>query len=343
MGWVVGLDVHKDTIAAAVLRPTGDLAAEATFDNTSLGHVELHTWITSKATDSRCGLEPSGGVGHAAAAHLQRKGVDVVLVPSRLSAREAARNRRRGKTDPGDAVAIARVVQREDRLPVFRHGDQHEDLKLLVDYRDQLHHERTRVCNRLHADLAIAYPGYQRGIGKALTSRRSLNKVDELLAADHSVRADLDRQRLARLREIDAELKQVVIQLEVLIEASGSTLVDIVGISTVVAARLLGEVGDIRRFPTSSAFAAGNGTAPLDVSSGRNEHHRLNRGGNRRINRALYTIAITQTRHEPRAADYLARKRSSGHTRRGALRCLKRRLSDVIYRTMLEDAAGLDT
>ncbi len=110
-----------------------------------------------------------------------------------------------------------------------------------------------------------------------------------------------------------------------------------------VAARLLGEVGDTRRFPTSSAFAAGNGTAPLDVSSGRNEHHRLNRGGNRRINRALYTIAITQTRHEPRAADYLARKRSSGHTRRGALRCLKRRLSDVIYRTMLEDAAGLDT
>lgn len=246
---------------------------------------------------------------------------------------------------PGDVLGLHALVvlTAAHRERARHHGDQHEDLKLLVDYRDQLHHERTRVCNRLHADLAIAYPGYQRGIGKALTSRRSLNKVDELLAADHSVRADLDRQRLARLREIDAELKQVVIQLEVLIEASGSTLVDIVGISTVVAARLLGEVGDTRRFPTSSAFAAGNGTAPLDVSSGRNEHHRLNRGGNRRINRALYTIAITQTRHEPRAADYLARKRSSGHTRRGALRCLKRRLSDVIYRTMLEDAAGLDT
>lgn len=246
---------------------------------------------------------------------------------------------------PGDVLGLHALVvlTAAHRERARHHGDQHEDLKLLVDYRDQLHHERTRVCNRLHADLAIAYPGYQRGIGKALTSRRSLNKVDELLAADHSVRADLDRQRLARLREIDAELKQVVIQLEVLIEASGSTLVDIVGISTVVAARLLGEVGDTRRFPTSSAFAAGNGTAPLDASSGRNEHHRLNRGGNRRINRALYTIAITQTRHEPRAADYLARKRSSGHTRRGALRCLKRRLSDVIYRTMLEDAAGLDT
>lgn len=343
MSWVVGLDVHKDTIAAAVLRPTGELAAEATFDNTVLGHTELHDWITSRTSEPRCGLEPSGGVGHAAAAHLQRRGVEVVLVPSRLSAREATKNRRRGKTDPGDALAIARVVQREDRLPTFRHGDDHEDLKLLVDYRDQLHHERTRVCNRLHADLAIAYPGYQRGIGKALTSQRSLTKVDQLLAADRSVRASLDRQRLARLREIDAELKQVVIQLEALVEASGSTLTDIVGISTVIAARLLGEVGDIRRFPNSSAFAANNGTAPLDASSGRNERHRLNRGGNRRVNRALYTIAITQTRHEPRATDYLARKRAAGHTRRGALRCLKRRLSDVIYRTMLADAARLDT
>lgn len=343
MGWVVGLDVHKDTIAAAVLRPTGEVAAEARFDNTERGHAELHAWITTNAARPCCGLEPSGGVGHAAAAYLQRAGTDVVLVPSRLSAREATKNRRRGKTDAGDAVAIARVVQREERLPAFCSGGAHEDLRLLVDYRDQLHHERTRVCNRLHADLAIAYPGYQRGIGKALTSRRALAKVEELLAGDHSVRAGLDRQRLARLREIDAELKQVVIQLEALVEATGSTLTNIVGISTVIAARLLGEIGDIHRFPTSSAFAAGNGTAPLDASSGRNERHRLNRGGNRRVNRALYTIALTQTRHEPRAIDYLARKRAAGHTRRGALRCLKRRLSDVVYRTMRDDAARLAT
>jgi transposase len=267
----------------------------------------------------------------------------VVLVPSRLSAREANRNRQRGKSDPGDALAIARVVQREPRLPAFNHGGPHEDLRLLGDYREQLHSERTRTANRLHADLAIAYPGYQRGIGKALTSRRSLNKVTALIADDHSVRADLCRQRLGRLHDIDAELKHIETQLETLVEASGTTLTTIVGISTIVAARLIGETGDPRRFPTPSAFAAGNGTAPIDASSGRNERHRLNRGGNRRVNRALYTVAITQTRHEPRAADYLARKRAAGKTRREALRCLKRRLSDVIYRTMLEDAARLDT
>jgi transposase len=214
---------------------------------------------------------------------------------------------------------------------------------LLTDYRDQLHGERTRVCNRLHADLAIAHPGYQRTIGKSLTSRRALRQVDELLANDRSVRGDFCRQRLARITAIDDEIKRIETQLETLVEAIGTTLTSIVGVGTIVAARLIGEIADPRRFPTSSAFAAGNGTAPLDASSGRHERHRLNRGGNRRVNRALYTIAITQTRHDPRAIEYLGRKRAEGKTSREALRCLKHRLSDVVYRTMIEDATRFDT
>jgi transposase len=343
MGWVIGLDVHKDTIVAAALDATGTVHAEAAFDNTVAGHSELCTWTAETTVAPRIGLEPSGGVGHAAATFLQTNGADVVLVPSRLSAREAARNSKRGKTDQGDAVAIARVLQREERLPQFRSGGHAEDLKLLVDYRDQLQSERTRTANRLHADLSIAYPGYQRTIGRALTSRRALTAVTELIADDHSVRAQLARERLSRLAAISDELKALAARLEVTVAAADSTLTEVVGVSTVVAARLIGEIGDIRRFPTPAAFAAGNGTAPLDASSGRHERHRLNRGGNRRLNRALYVIAITQTRHEPRAVDYLARKRAAGKTRREALRCLKRRLSDVIYRTMLTDAIRLDT
>ena len=130
MSWVIGLDVHKDTIAAAALNPNGELTAEAEFANTAAGHADLHAWIGLHACEPRCGLEPSGGVGHAAALFLQQTGLEVVLVPSRLSAREATRNRRRGNSDPGDALAIARVVQREPRLSAFHHGGGHEDLTL---------------------------------------------------------------------------------------------------------------------------------------------------------------------------------------------------------------------
>jgi transposase len=343
MGWVIGLDVHKDTIVAAMLDPAGRTTAEASFDNTPGGHEQLREWAQTRAVDPRLGFEPSGGIGHACGAYLQRAGVDVVLVPSRLSAREAKRNPRRGKTDEGDALAIARVVQREDRLPTLRFAGPDQDLKLLVDYRDQLHSERTELANRIHADLTISYPGYQRLIGRVLTNRRALAKATALLAEDRSVRADLCRQRLERVGAIDSELRVMKLHLEALVAATGTTLTDIVGVSTITAARLVGEVGDIRRYRSAASFAAGNGTAPLDASSGRHERHRLNRGGNRRLNRALYVIAITQTRHEPRAVDYLARKRAAGKTRREALRCLKRRLSDVVYRTMLADCLRLDT
>lgn len=343
MGTVVGLDVHKDTIAAAAIDDRASVHAEAVFDNTRAGHHLLANWIMG-LEPTRVGLEPSGGVGHGAATRLLDSDVEVVLVPPRLSAREARRLPQRGKCDPADAIAIARVVLREHRLPPFRRHGYTDDLKLLVDHRDQLHSERTRCANRLHAHLAIAHPGYQRHIGKSLDTRRALAHVEELLNDGPSVRADLARWQLNRIRELDTELKLIERHLEALVTETGTQLTSIVGISNITAARILGEVGDVRRFPTPAAFAAANGSAPIPVSSGRTDRHRLNRGGNRRLNRALYVIAITQTRHEPRAVDYLARKRAEGKTRREALRCLKRRLSDVVYRELQRDlTTALDT
>lgn len=344
MGTIIGLDVHKDTIAAATIdAATGQRLDQETFENTDQGIGRLLRWV-ARHQPTGIGLEPSGGVGHAAATDLARAGHAVVLVPPRLSAREAKSLRSRGKSDPTDAVAIARVVAREQRLPPFQIHGYTDDLKLLVDHRDQLQAERTRVCNRVHAHLAIAHPGYQREVGRQLSSKRALDRVKALIVDDTDIRAGLVRDAIIRLRELDSQLRATAERIDTLIADTGTTLTDLVGVSTLNAARILGEVGDIARFPTSAAFATNNGTAPIPASSGRTERHRLNRGGNRRLNRALYVIALTQSRHEPRAVAYLEKKRAEGKTRREALRCLKRRLSDVVYRQLVADAGiALDT
>jgi transposase len=143
------------------------------------------------------------------------------------------------------------------------------------------------------------------------------------------------RCRIARLRELDREIRDLACQLTRLVAASRTRLIDLVGVGPILAARILGEVGDIARFPDADHFAAANGTAPIPVASGRTDRHRLNRGGNRRLNRALHYVALTQATWEPRAVAYLARKQAEGKTRREALRCLKRRLSTVIFRILL--------
>ena len=331
-------DDHQGLVEAIA---AGDATA---VENTAAGHEALVGWLSERAPMARCGMELSGGIARGLAVALVAAGYRVVVVPPRLSHREADRLRSRGKADPSDALAVARVTLREPDLPMVRTGDASEDLKLLVDHRDQLWNERTRVANRLHADLSIAYPGYQRTIGRALTSRASLVRAESLLATDTSVRAELARRRISRMRELHEELRDIERRLAALVDARPTTLTAIVGISTITAARIIGEVGDVRRFPTPSAFASANGTAPVSASSGRTHRHRLNRGGNRRLNRALYVVALTQTRHEPRAVAYLERKRAEGKTRREAMRCLKRRLSDVVYGQLMADArAAFDT
>jgi transposase len=149
------------------------------------------------------------------------------------------------------------------------------------------------------------------------------------------VRATIARRRIRRLRELDHEIRDLAGQLGTRVAATRTRLTGLVGIGPILAARILGEVGDIHRFATADHFAAANGTAPIPVASGRTDRHRLNRGGNRRLNYALHYMALTQATWEPRAVAYLARKQAEGKTRREALRCLKRRLSDVVYKALL--------
>ena len=214
-------------------------------------------------------------------------------------------------------------------------------LRLLCDRRDELGALRTQAVCRLHRLLAELTPG---GMHRELTA----NKAQALLAlirpADDvgRVRVHIARDHLADIRALDARIKYIGTQIAALVTALGHRPDRrCIGIGPVIAGRLLAEVGDVARFATKDAFASYNGTAPIDVSSGDQIRHRLSRAGNRRINHALHMMAVTQIRHPGTdGRRYYERKRKEGKTPKEALRCLKRRLSDLVYYQLLADRRG---
>jgi transposase len=333
-----GIDTHKATLAASAVDDTGREVAARTFPNTVRGHGALVTWAEAMGPERRLGIEGSGSYGAALARLLVGAGENVVEVPSNLTARERRSLRRAGKTDAGDALAIARVALREPDLGPVPMPGLSEDMKLLVDAREHKVGERTRVLNRLHAHLVILMPGYERTVPNLAASRHR-REVARLLERRGGVRAELARAELTKVGELDAECVAFEGRIRALVRSSGSSLPTIVGVADITAAKIMGETGDPRRFRSAPAFAAMSGTAPIPASSGQTSRHRLNRGGNRQLNRALHTIALTQSRIDPRAKAYMEKRKSEGKSWLEALRCLKRHLANVVLRTMLADAS----
>jgi transposase len=343
---IAGIDTHKDTLAVAVVDDTGRLVASGDVPNTERGFAQLVDMFTSHHVQ-RVGIEGSGSFGRAVAVHLalcwqSDQPVAVVEVPTLMTSRERHGQLGKGKTDPVDALAIARITAREQQLPTVRLTvGAAADLRALLDYREDLVRERGALVNRAHAELGGLRPGYQHQI-PILTTRARIRAALELIGDDTSVRAVLCRRRLERVLAIDTETAELKRQISKLVAVADTTLTDLYGVGPLVAARFLAEVVDIRRYPNRDAFAAANGTAPLPASSGRTVRHRFNPGGNRQLNRSLYTIALTQIRGDTEGRAYYERKRAAGKTKREALRCLKRRLSDIVFTTMRHDAAGAD-
>jgi transposase len=334
----IGIDAHKSSLAACLVDELGRELASREFGNHPRAHAALHGWVAREAPgERRFGVESTGWVGRGIACFLLEQGEAVVDVRGSLTDRQRQRLRGQGKSDPRDALAIARITAREENLPPVRIDSLSRDLKLLCDYRAQLIAERTRTANRLHADLVSLRPGYERAI-RALTSTAQVERADDLLAGDTSVQATLARRRIEKLHRLDAEIREARHELHDLVRASGSRLPEIPGVGELIAARLIGEVGQVERIPTKASFARMNGTAPIPASSGQTHRHRLNTGGNRRLNHAIHMIALTQSRIDPRARAYIERRCSEGRTRRDAIRALKRHLSDVVYQQLRADA-----
>jgi transposase len=335
----VGIDTHKGSLAACALDELGALLAERTFANDPAGHAELAAWIGVVAPAATIGIEGSSSYGAAVARALLAAGATVREVPPQLSHRERGRTRRAGKSDPGDALAIARVTAREPDLPPVRRADRTAEIRLLVEAREDAVAEATRVRNRLHADLGVLVPGYG-GAVRNLVAQLYRRRVAVVLRRHSGVQVELARARLGRLRTLEREIVGLEARITALV--GSHPRLGLHGVGVITAARLIAETGDVGRFRSTDAFAMLAGVAPIPASSGQVQRMRLNRGGNRQLNRAFYTIATVQAAHHPPAQAFLARKAAEHKSSRQAVRALKRQLVRSVFRLLVEGAPGLE-
>ncbi len=266
----------------------------------------------------------------------------VLDVPAKLAARvrlfDTGHNR---KTDALDAHSIAIVAVRTPGLRVVAPDAELEALRMLTDRRDELARLRVQTVNRLQRLLGELIPGQRNKDLSALQAKAMLATVRPRDIAGKT-RRRMAAGELADLVAVDAKLNRMKAELKAAVLARGSRLTDIHGIGPAGAARILADVGDIARFADRNRFASWTGTAPLDASSGEQIRHRLSRAGNRRMNHVPHVAAIVQLRNDTEGRAYHRRRLAAGKTPMEALRCLKRRLCDVIYRQLLADAQAAE-
>jgi transposase len=273
------------------------------------------------------------------AQRLLEAGEQVVDVPAKLAARvrlfDTGHNR---KTDARDAHSIAVVAVRAKDLRQLAADGELEALRILIDRRDELSRLRVQTVNRVQRLLARLLPGEGKKDITALQAKAMLAKVRPRDIAGKT-RRRVAAELVAELVAVEAKVKKSTAQLKTMVAARGSRLTQIPGVGPVVAARILAEVGDVTRFADRNRFASWTGTAPLDASSGEQIRHRLSRAENRRMNHVLHIAAVTHIRLNTEGRAYIRRKRAAGKTRMEAMRCLKRRISDVVYRQLVADAS----
>jgi transposase len=335
---VIGVDPAKRTHAMAVVDQHEEQLAALQVGNDSAGYRAMLT-LAKRWRNRVWAVEGAGGVGVQLAQRLVADGETVLDVPPKLSTRARIFDRGHGrKNDPTDARTVAVVALRTRGLRQVVLDDELIALRLMSERRADLVRSRTATVNHLHQLLMELIPA---GAERKLTAAKAKALLATVRPRDVAGRT---RRQLAvdlvdDLTALDRKLKDLDTRLRDAVEATGTTLTDIKGVGIATAAMVLGEVGDVRRFASKHHFATYNGTAPREWSSGGVDTRRLSRAGNRKLNHALHIIALSHKRYDQRGGEYYARKLAAGKGKKGALRCLKRRLSDVVFRTLVDDRA----
>jgi len=333
----IGVDPHKLSATIEVVDDHETVLVKGRFATDKAGYTAMRKAV-SGWPDRLWAVEGSNGAGRPLAQRLLADGEHVVDVPAKLSARarlfDTGHNR---KTDAHDAHAVAVVAVRTSGLRVLGYDDELEALRMLVDRRDELTRTRVQTVNRLHRLLSELTPGKAKKDLTALQAKRILAGVRPRDLAGRT-RRRLAAEQLTELVAVEKKMKHLTAELKAMVQARGSTLMDLTGVGPVVAARILADVGDVARFADRNRFASWTGTAPLDASSGEQIRHRLSRAGNRKMNHVLHIAAACQARLDTPFRGYYRRKLAQGKTRPEAMRCLKRRISDAVYRQLLADA-----
>jgi transposase len=341
---VVGVDPHKQTHTAVAVTTLGELKGELTVNARSKGHTQLLSWTRELDQERIFALEDCRHVSGALERFLIARGERVVRVPPKLMGAARKGSRSFGKSDAIDALAVARAWLREPDLPQAHLAGEAREIQLLVDHREDLVAERTRIQNRLRWHLHDLDPALDEIAPRLDRSAARVAQLRRRLARrEQTAQVRICRQLVGRLKALSNEIKELEAELEGLLCLNAAPLLELAGCGTLTAAKLVAEVAGVERFDSDAKLSKLAGVAPLDASSGKQRRHRLNRKGNRQLNCALHRIAVAQGRMHAPARAFLARKQADGKSRREALRCLKRHLARVVFKILRTIAAAPPT
>ena len=337
---VIGADIHKrNHTLVAVRTGSGEVVGELEIRAEEAVHRRALRWAREIEDERVWALEDCRHVSRRLEEALLGAGERVVRVAPRFTGLGRREERRAGKSDPIDALAVARAVVREgpERFPAAFLDEPAMEIRLLADHRANLIAGRTRAQSRLRWHLLDLCPELEAQLpGGSLDRKVWLGAIAGRLAGIATTRARVARELLRQITEITHEVNRLEGEIAELVRAHRPALLEEVGCGALSAAVLLGHTAGAERFASDSQFARMAGVAPIPASSGKRQRHRLHRGGDRQLSRALHVIAITRARLDPETRAYLAKKRAEGKSTREALRCLKRHLARRFYRLLID-------